>query len=322
MAQFQTTDYPASTSIAVWNDGSNYLRINITGASGRRFGVQAGAVVDTDAFYDNVVLLGTSGFSGTPTIYLANGTLGSDEISSEAASGDAVLALGGGAGWSGQIGAFDLVVLIETGTATDTYEPLATSGLAYTVEVEGSPGFDEVADDPPVGNTCFWTDRTRVFEDCSNDAPDPGAPGDLLQNIDWPDRTAVPEVSVSATRFIRLQISGGSGRNLRMRDITIDSEVSESPFFRILEQVSTNTFDFGGNGTFPEEFFELTEDDVYLDFGNYEDYDGAMVKFEMTLDIETGVGTGEYVPLFDSGLYVSYSQGAEPQFAVVYPYTG
>lgn len=166
MAQFQTNGYPTPTTFAAWNDGSDNLRVSISGMLGRRFAVAAGAVIDSTGFYDNVVVRALSGYDGTPSIYLNAGTTGSDAVvGGVALLGNVQLAIGGGESWSDQTGFFNLVLMVETGTATGVYVPLAESGLEYDVVITGAPGFAEVGGATPAP-ACFWENLVRVSQDC------------------------------------------------------------------------------------------------------------------------------------------------------------
>ncbi|WP_202841946.1 hypothetical protein [Luteimonas saliphila] len=167
--RIQTVGYPAAVLFAAFNDGANYFRLQVSGFTGRTFRV-VDADIDTAGFYDNVLLRGESGFTGTPTIYLSNGTDQTAAIFSGAVSSDVEIRVGGGPDWGTQLGNFALTLEVETGVATGEFVPLAESGLSYAVLTTGSPNIEaEGGPEPPA--SCFWTDLVRVSQTGCEPAP-------------------------------------------------------------------------------------------------------------------------------------------------------
>lgn len=190
--RIQTTDYPSNVLFSPWNSATDYFRVQIDGFLGRRFRV-VDADIDTSGFYDNVAVRGESGFSGTPTIYLTNGTGKSGGPLTGATSATVILYIGGGSDWGTQLGNWALTLEVETGIETDEYVPLAESGLSYEIQTLGTPNIEEVGGPAPPP-ACFWTDLVRVSQVCPGD-PDPGPePGGAFQitttAAPWPHTAA------------------------------------------------------------------------------------------------------------------------------------
>lgn len=167
--RIQTSGYPAPVLFSPWTDPANYFRVQISGFAGRLFRV-TDADVDSAGFYDNVLVRGEVGFSGTPTVYLSNGTDQSGSIFSPAVDSSVTLYIGGGGDWGTQLGNFALTLEVETGLATNEFVPLAESGLTYAVLTAGTPNIEaEGGPEPPA--QCFWTDQVRVTQTGCEPAP-------------------------------------------------------------------------------------------------------------------------------------------------------
>lgn len=181
--KIQTVNYPEA--VTIWADASTFV-VSISGMTGRNVRV-VDANISTDASFDNVMVRMEAGFSGTPTIYLQNGTGRSGRTFDPATSADVevhVTSL-----MKPQTGSFELTLEVETGVATDDFVPLAESGLDYSVAIVGEPNIEEVGGPTPP-EVCFWTDLVRVTQVCEpGEDPPPPAGGNFqitTTGAEWP----------------------------------------------------------------------------------------------------------------------------------------